>query len=170
MASIYKSKSGKYKIAYYPSPHVRKVLTGCTDYKATEALARKLEADAMLRREGVIDARTDQYAKGEAKPLLVKDAAGKIVGGHLADFHAALLAKGVTIERAELVRTRAAKVLLLCKADRISKISPSAVQTAIGAIRESGLSLQTCNDTLQAVKQFSRWLWRDGRAKEHVLA
>ena len=170
MASIYKSKSGKWKIAYYPRPHFRKIVTGCTDYKATEALARKLEADAMLRREGVIDARNDQYAKGEAKPLVVKDAEGKIVGGHLADHHAALLAKGVTVEHAELVRSRVAKVLLLCKADQISKITPSAVQTAIGAIRESGLSLQTCNDTLQAVKQFSRWLWRDGRAREHVLA
>ena len=170
MASIYKAKSGKYKIAYYPLPHVRRIVTACTDYKATEALARKLEADAMLRREGVIDARTDQYAKGEAKPLLVKDAEGKIVGGHLAEHHAALLAKGVTVEHAELVRSRVAKVLLLCKADRISTITASAVQTAIGAIRQSGLSLQTCNDTLQAVKQFSRWLWRDGRAREHVLA
>jgi integrase len=43
------------------------------------------------------------------------------------------------------------------------------VQGAVAAVREKGLSLATCNDTLRAIKQFSRWLWRDGRAREDVL-
>ncbi len=88
----------------------------------------------------------------------------------LADFYNALVAKGVTKARADLVRTRVVKVLRLTKAERISDLAPSAVQVAIDAIRKEGLALQTCNDTLRAVKQFGRWLWRDGRAREHVLA
>jgi len=30
--------------------------------------------------------------------------------------------------------------------------------------------LQTCNHYLRAIKQFSRWLWRDGRLREDTLA
>jgi len=170
MASIYRrKKGGTFYITYQARPGERHTVKGCKDRAATEALARKLEADAMLRREGVIDVRTDQYAKAEARPLAVKDAEGKVIDGHLADYHAALLAKGVTRDHADLVRTRANKVLRLAKAERISQLSPSAVQGAVAAVREKGLSLQTCNDTLRAIKQLSRWLWRDGRAREDVL-
>ena len=171
MASNYRrKKGGTFYITYHLRPGQRRTVKGCKDRAATEALARKLEADAMLRREGVIDVRNDQYAKAEARPLVVRDGDGKVIDGHLADLHAALLAKGVTRDRADLVRTRVNKVLRLAKAERISHLSPSAVQGAIAAVREDGLSLQTCNDTLRAIKQFSRWLWRDGRAREDVLA
>jgi len=170
MASIYRrKKKGPYYITYVIRHGVRKTVKGCRDRAATEALARKLEADAMLRREGVIDAKADQYAKAEARPLVDRDAEGKVIDGHLADYHAALLAKGVTRDHADLVRTRANKVLRLAKAEQISHVAPSAVQGAIATIRQEGKSLQTCNDTLRAIKQFSRWLWRDGRAREDVL-
>lgn len=183
MASIYKrggkkNRDGVYWITFYPSPGLAKTVRGCADKGATEALARKLEADAMLRREGIIDAKADGYSVAEVAPLVTKDAAGKIVGGHLADFHAALLAKGVTAKQADLVRGRTARVIELCGAERISGLTPSAVQGAIGQIREAPkskeskltTSLQTCNHVLRAVKQFSRWLWRDGRSREDALA
>jgi len=170
MASVYRRKNGCYAITYQVRPGKRKTVKGCKDRAATEALARKLESDAMLRREGVIDPKADQYAKAEAKPLMVEDDDGKVAGGHLADFYDALTAKGVTKGRADLVRTRVAKVLRLTKAERISDLAPSTVQVAIDTIRKEGLSLQTCNDTLRAIKQFGRWLWRDGRVRDHVLA
>ena len=70
MASIYRRrKNGPYYITYFVRPRLRRTVKGCKDKAATEALARKLEADAMLRREGVIDAKADQYAKAEAVPL-----------------------------------------------------------------------------------------------------
>ena len=120
MASIYRRKKGGcFYITYQARPGERHTVKGCKDRAATEALARKLEADAMLRREGVIDVRTDQYAKAEARPLVLKDAEGKVIDGHLADYHAALLAKGVTRDHADLVRTRANKVLRLANAERI---------------------------------------------------
>jgi len=174
MASIYK-RGGKrnrdrcWCITYYERPGVRRTVRGCRDRAATEALARKLEADAMLRREGVIDPKADAYAAAEAKPL----------DDHLAELAAALEAKGVTAKQAETVKARVTHILGLCKAGHISQISPSAVQQAIGAIRENGASprsrkkgasLQTCNHYLRAIKQFTRWLWRDGRACEDPLA
>jgi len=169
MASIYRRrKKGPYYITYFVRPGQRKTVKGCKDKAATEALARKLEADAMLRREGVIDPKNDRYAAAEAKPL--KD--------HLADMVVALKAKAVTVKQAETVEARVTHMLALCKAEHISQISPSAVQGALGTIREAGASkqsrkkgasLQTCNHYLRAVKQFTRWLWRDGRAREDTL-
>ena len=171
MASIYRRKQGgTFYITYFVRPGKRRTVKGSRDKASTEALARKLESDAMLRANGVIDPKADQYAKAEAKPLMVEDDDRKVAGGHLADFYDALMAKGVTKGRADLVRTRVVKVLRLTKAEHISDLAPSAVQVAIDTIRKGGLSLQTCNDTLRAMKQFSRWLWRDGRARDHVLA
>ncbi len=172
MASIYKRKGDeKYTISYYLRPGLRKEVRGCADRKATEALARKLENEAMLRRKGVIDAKADQYSAAEAKPLMARDADGKVTGGHLADFHASLLAKGVTEKQAYEVRAKVTRILDLCGAERVSEIVPSAVQTAIGALRDDeGLSLQTCNHYLRAAKQFSRWLRRDGRSREDAVA
>lgn len=37
-------------------------------------------------------------AMAESKPLVIRDDAGEVIGGHLADFHKALLAEG-TIRR-----------------------------------------------------------------------
>jgi len=173
MASIYRrKKNGPYYITYVIRHGVRKTVRGCKDKAATEALARKFESDAMLRREGIIDARADQYAKAEARPLVVKDADDKIIDGHLADFYASLVARGTTSEHATLVRARAAKIIDLSKAERLGALAPSAVQAAIASLRDGDddLSLQTCNHYLRAIKQFSRWLWRDGRAREDVLA
>ena len=62
------------------------------------------------------------------------------------------------------------KVIELVNAKRISELTPSAVQTAIGVIREAGASLQTCHHYIRAIKQFSRWLIRDGRVSTDALA
>ena len=173
MASVYRRrKKGPYYITLFVRPGVRKTRKGCMDKAATEALARKLEADAMLRREGVIDPKADQYAKAEARLLVVKDANGKVIDGHLADFHASLHAKSTTEKHADLVQSRLVTILDLCNAKQPSQLVPSAVQAAIASLRdgEDNLSLQTCNHYLRAIKQFSRWLWRDGRLREDPLA
>ncbi|MBI5863433.1 MAG: hypothetical protein HZB38_02755, partial [Planctomycetes bacterium] len=52
---------------------------------------------------------------------------------------------------------------------RISELTPSAVQAAIGEFRKVK-SLQTCQHYLRAMKQFSRWLERDGRVRNDALA
>ncbi len=176
MASIYKrggkaNRDGCYYITYSIRPCERRTVRGCRDKAATEALAKKLETEAWERQKGLVDARADQYARAEAKPVLVRDQDAKPASGHLADFCASLLAKGGTEKNVSLVRTRAARVIELCGIERLSELVPSAVQAAIAALRdEEGLSLQTCNHYLRAIKQFSRWLRRDGRLREDPLS
>ena len=176
MASIFKrggkrNRSGVWHIAYYERPGIRRVVRGCADLKATEALANKLETEAFQRRKGIIDPSAGRYAEAEAKPLVVVDSEGKITGGHVPEFHSALLAKGTTAKHADHVRMRAGRIIDLCNAECPSDLTPSAVQTAVGSLRDDeDLSLQTCNHYLRAIKQFSRWLRRDGRIREDTLA
>jgi len=174
MASIYKrggkkNKNGCYYITYMARPGVRRTVKGCRDRASTETLAAKLETDALLRREGIIDTRDDQCSQAEAIPLVVKDRKRDVVGGHAADFYRSLIAKGDTVKHAMTRRAHVCRIADLCKAKRISQLTPSKVQAALQAIRGEGLSLQSCNHYLRSIKQFSRWLWRDGRAREHVL-
>jgi len=171
MASIYKrGGKGTYYITYVVRPGVRKTEKGCHDRAATEAYARKLEAEAFLRRKGIIDVKTDQHTEAEGRPLVVRNKDKNVVGGHAADFYDDLIAKGDTEKHAMSRRNQVCRLVELCKAKRISQLTPSKVQAALKALRGEGLSLQSCNHYLRSIKQFSRWLWRDGRAPEHTLA
>ena len=98
-------------------------------------------------------------------------ASSKALGIHLEDFKAALLAKGGLPRHAELVYSRARKVIEGCGFVFWSHISASKVQAFVGKMREDrenakGISNQTANFYLAAVKQFCRWAVRDGRASE----
>ena len=177
MASIYKRKGRrKWLIEYSDENKKRRTVTGSADKEVTKQIAAKLESDAKLRRMGVIDASVERCAEAERKPLVVKDADDKIVGGHLADFHAALLAKGNTAKHSGAQRTQVAKLIDACGTERISDLTASTVQWAINELRQPrgedkpGLSLQTCNHYLRSAKSFSRWLWKDRRTREDALA
>ncbi len=138
--------------------------TGTSDKATAERILRKIISDEALRREGVIDVADDRYAAHERRPLSV----------HLADWQAALTAKGVTPQQVKQATMRATKIVDATKADRLSALSASRVQAAIGDLHDdadgNGLSLQTCHHYLRAIKQFSRWLHRDGRIKADPLA
>jgi integrase len=171
VASVYRRKpGGVYYVTYMVRPGQRRTVKACRDRAASDALARKLEADALLRREGIIDPKADQYSKAEARRLVVKDAAGKVVDGHVADFHTMLLAKGTTAKHAQMTQARVLIILGKCGTERLSDLAASKVQAAVAALRDvEGVALQTCNYYLRATKQFSRWIWRDGRAREDAL-
>jgi integrase len=108
----------------------------------------------------VIDPRSDAFAAHEARPLTE----------HLADFRASLVAKGGTAKHALVTANRAGKLLSLAKVRRVSDLSLSKALDALGVLRAEGLSPETINHHVRAVKAFSRWLWKDGRAREHFLA
>ncbi len=166
MSSIFKRKRDRQRkgsswyVAYVDATGVRRTVRGCPDRTATEAMARTLESEAELRRRGVIDPRTDAYATHEARPL----------ADHVADFRRSLEAKGGTRKHALVTAHRAERVLTLAKARRISDLSLSKALDALAVLRDEGLGAETINHHVRAAKGFSRWLWRDGRAREHALA
>src|SRR6516162_11963138 len=100
MASVFKktrdrnNKLASWFIAYQDENGKRRTVKGCPDKAATEAMARKLESEAELRRRGIIDPKADQYAAHAARPL--KD--------HIEEWHAFLVGKGDTEEHADTAR------------------------------------------------------------------
>jgi len=99
----------------------RRMLKGCQDKTATEALARKLESEAELRRRGIVDPCTDAYAAHDARTLV----------DHLADSHAFLSGKGSTPQHASLTRNRVARLIKLSSARTVSQLTPSRIQSAL---------------------------------------
>jgi integrase len=102
-------------------------------------------------------------------------AVAKPLAEHLADFEAALLAKGNTAFHAELVASRARKVLAGCGFRSSAEIQASKVMEFLhdlraGTATKKGISAQTFNFYLQAVKQFCRWMVRDRRSAESPVA
>ena len=116
-----KRSGSSWYIAYADENGIRRTVKGCPDKAATEAMARKLESEAELRRRGVIDSRSDAYATHEARPL----------ADHLADFHAYLIAKGATADHAELVKSRCARIIDLARFKRPTDLSPSRFLAAL---------------------------------------
>ena len=104
MASIYKRKRDRQRkgsswyIAYADGNGIRRTVKGCPDKAATEAMARTFESESELRRQGVIDSRTDVYATHEGRPL----------ADHLTDWHAYLIGKGSTQQHSNLSHNRVA--------------------------------------------------------------
>ena len=133
--------------------------TGTTDRAAAERILAKNVADAALRREGVIDPRADCFAIADRRPL----------SEHVADWQAHLTAKDVTAKHVKHVTKRVEALVARISATRMSDLIASKVQTAVGELRTAGKSLQTCQHYLRAIKQFSRWLKRDGRVRDDGL-
>src|SRR5262249_23518680 len=109
----------------------------------------------------VIDPRDLAYRDHEARPIRE----------HLEDYLRSLPAKGDCPRYVRDVGSRARRILDEAKIQRISGLSLSRVQEAIQTIRERDeLGQGTANNYIRSIKGFSRWLWRDGRAREHLLA
>ncbi len=139
---------------------IRQERKGCTDRRATEDMARAAESDAAKTRSGLVDPKELACRDHEARPL----------AAHLADWHGYLAAKGATAQHAMLSGNRIQRVVDLSFVDRISALTPSRVQAALKAIRDTGVSLRSIHHYTRAVKGFSRWLWRNGRARTDALA
>ena len=146
-----KKKSKFWYVDYKGLDGIRKRVKGYKDKQATAQLAARLEREAELAAEGIVD----KYKEHRKRPL--KE--------HLADFKQALIAKGNTPEYCRLTHYRAERIYNGCKCVFWNDISASSIQGYIADLRESGeISQKTSNYYLQAVKQFCNWMLKDKRA------
>jgi integrase len=102
-------------------------------------------------------------------------AAAKALADHLADWSAALTAKGCSARHVELVTARAKKIIDGCGFTHHGDVSGSRVLAFLNDLRadtetKRGISAQTFNFYVQAVKQFCRWMVKDRRAVENPVA
>ncbi len=149
-------KSPRWHIGYTDADGIRRRVKGFKDKIATAQLAAKLEKEAELAEAGVFD----KYAQHRRRPL----------AEHLADFRKNLSDKGNTPQHVNLVHNRVKAIVKSCGFTYIDDISASRVQSYLAERRRAGLSIQTSNFYLQAMKQFCRWLISDRRTADSPLA
>src|SRR3954465_11820931 len=160
MASFRKVKQNWY-YRFVDGDGKQREFKGCPARRATGAMAAAAEAEAANVRHGFIDPRARGYRDHEARPL----------ADHLDDYQAHLIDKGTPGRKHPLVtRRRVEKVLALAAIRKVSDLSLSKVQGGLARLRADGFSVQTINHHVAGLKCFSRWLWREGRAREHHLA
>jgi integrase len=134
---------------------------GSTDKRQTEDMARAAETEASDMRRGRIGAKELAYRRHEATPLAT----------HLDDYRRVLLARGNTQDHAQRATRRITRILKVTGARHISDFTLSATQEALGTLRDQhDLADETVNHFVRAIKGFCRWLWKDNRSQEHILA
>jgi site-specific recombinase XerC len=137
---------------------VRRMRKGCPDKRVTEEMLREAETQAAAARSNPKEA---AYREHEARPIRE----------HLDDYLKSLRSKGNSRGYVRDTGARASRVLDEAKIRHISGLSLSKVQTAIQAIRQQeDLNQGSTNNYIRSIKGFSRWLWKDNRAREHHLA
>ncbi len=156
MASIYRRKKGGcFYITYFVRPGQRKTLRACKDRAATEALARKLEADAMLRAKGVIDGKAEQYTKWETTPL----------ADHVDAFEGVLHGRSVTAKYIKATVSYVRTLARACGFSTPAEIDAATVSAYVADLKRKGKGLRAINAEVGAFKSFTRWLVRAERMR-----
>lgn len=110
--------------------------------------------------------------------------ADSATAAHLSDFRKYLADKGNTTDHVDTTTQRVRDVLTGCKFKVIADLSASRLQGFLADLRAGGRALATgndklskrpgsvatCNHVLRACKMFTRWLVKDRRSPDNVLA
>lgn len=154
MATVFKrggkgTRGGRYYIAYFDHKGKRRVhSTRCSDKVTAERIAAKKEADAALRRDGVIDPQLDAICQQSQRTIQ----------SHLKDYEA----KMVAVNRVPKHVERTIKCILAITEgagfERVNEITADGVTRFAGKLRRRGLSSRTVHAYLTAIKGFTKWL------------
>ncbi len=102
-------------------------------------------------------------------------AVAKPLAEHVADFAAALAAKGNSAFHVQVVTARTRRIIDRCGFKFYGDLSASKIMDFLNGLRQDtekhrGMSAQTFNFHLGAIKQFCRWMVKDRRALESPVA
>ncbi|NQU22273.1 MAG: tyrosine-type recombinase/integrase [Candidatus Nealsonbacteria bacterium] len=154
MATVFKrggrgKRTARYYIAYFDHTGKRQVRSARTTDKATaDRIAAKLETDAALRRDGVIDVQLDSICQ-QAK---------RTIESHLEDFQAKMVSED---RAARHVHSTINNIRAIAGSEDFvvaSDITADGVVRYAGKLRQRGRSARTVHAYLTAIKGFCRWL------------
>jgi len=164
MASVYKRKSagrsGKWTIKYTDEHGRWRTRTGFTDKDATQRLANKLEADAKLRREGVVDGRLADINAQAALP----------VESHLADYAAKLKAADRSPKHVATTVGYIHSIAESAEWGSVGAITADDVHRYAGDLRDRGCGSRTVGAYITAIKGFTKWLAEGHKLLHNPLA
>jgi len=161
MASVYKrGGKGPYIVAWVDhSGRRREKSSRTTDKRAAERIAAQLEADAALRREGVVDARADRYAEAGRRPLTE----------HLDEYEAHLRHVGRSERHVGQVSQTLGHIADGAGASRLGDLTLDSVEAHLGGLREAGRSARTVNYARAAAVAFMGWCEQTARVERNEL-
>ncbi len=116
-------------------------------------------AELILRSEKQQAGLIDRYDEHHRTPL----------AHHVTDFENHLRNRDNTDKYVLEVAGKVRRIVTGCRFSRIPDLSASAVESYLASLRRDGMSSQTSNHYLRAIKQFSRWLVNYDRTGEDVL-
>jgi len=128
---------------------------GATDKLASQRIAAKLEADALLRSKGVIDASVERLAEHERRPL----------PEHIEAFTHALEAKGSTARHIAGTVAYIRAMADACDFAMPADIDAAKAAEHVAAMKRAGKSARAINARLTAFKSMTRWMNRTGRMR-----
>ncbi len=149
-------KSKKWWGRFRDEHGVEKRVPLATDKGAAQSMLNTLVIKAERRAAGRIDAFDDHMKR----PL----------SEHVDDFEHYQRSKGNSEQHVGEVSEKVRRIVKGCNWTMIRDISASGTQRYLADLRTGGLSVQTSNHYLRAIKQFSRWLVRDRRMPDDPLA
>ena len=119
------------------------------DKTAAQAMLNKLVQQVERMKAGLVDPTEEQRKR--------------LLASHLKEFDQYLRNKGVSQRQYTESLAKIRRLVADRKWIRIGDITASGVLEFLGQLRRDGLSAQTYNNYLVAIKQFTRWLVRDRR-------
>ncbi len=155
MATVYKRKVDQanrracWYIGYTDHLGRRRTAKGFSDKQATDKLAADLEDEARQIRAGV-----------KQVPISVSKEA---FADTLQAFREHLVNRDVGAKQVAEVSARVNRIAVACTWSTVSLITAADVESRLGLLRAEGMSKQTSNHYLRALKQFTRWLVRSQR-------
>src|SRR5271166_535538 len=165
MASL--RKRGKTWYVRYRDAHGKQIETKAgPDRSMAQRIANGLESQVRAIKTGTADPREAGWAEAERKPLT----------DHVHDWHAGLAARGRNAVYVQDSKLHVLRLIEMTRATKISHLSISTIQLALAELRSLpgragnvGLSDQSVRHHARQIKQFTKWLWRDGRVREDPL-
>ena len=165
MASVFKrggknNRGGSYYMAWTDHTGRRRTESArTTDLDTARRIANKREADAALRRDGVIDPTVETISRESKRPITA----------HLADYRANLEARQNTPKHVRMTCQHIEWVVRQAKIQAAADLTGAGVSDAIAELLHSGASRRTCNSYLRSMKSFSRWLLAEKRIPDDPL-
>ncbi len=151
-----KAKSKKWWGRYRASDGRERRVPLASDKAAAQAMLNEIVTREERKSAGLIDP-FDEHAK---RPL----------PDHLKDYRRHLESKENTTSHVKLTTSYIEKIISGCGFKVIRDLSSSRVATWLSDLRAKGRGIRTSNAYLTAIKGFTRWLVRDRRAPEDILA
>ena len=162
MATVFK-RSGKGKwLASWVDHNGKRVTksTLTTDKATAKRIANKHEADAALRRDGVIDPTLDAIGRESQRSI----------ESHLADFESKLRAASRTEKHITSTIKFIRRIADFAGFNLATDISADGVNRYAGKLRDDGRSARTIQSHLNAIKAFTKWLAEHHKLPRNPLA